>query len=112
MLYVTQILISFSQLLSWKVKETQRIVETVGPYPHQNLKLVEFVGFVGAAIDVEVVAYLLENAIALEKIVIDPRVSHVSKIHEPEWENRERVARDRAKQLESMLPVGVQLVII
>ncbi|KAL6973109.1 UDP-glycosyltransferase [Sarracenia purpurea var. burkii] len=95
-----------------KAKEMQRIVETVGPNPHQNLKLVEFVDFVGAAIDFAVVAYLLENAIALEKIIIDPRVSRGTKIYEREWESRERVARDRAKQLESMLPLGVKLVII
>jgi hypothetical protein len=36
------------------------------------LKLVELVGFVGQPIDVEYVGYLVENAVELEKIIIDP----------------------------------------
>jgi hypothetical protein len=37
------------------------------------LKLVELVGFVGQPIDVEYAGYLVENAVELEKIIIDPR---------------------------------------
>ncbi|XP_038712762.1 uncharacterized protein LOC120006699 [Tripterygium wilfordii] len=40
--------------------------------PHQCLKEVELAGFVGHAIDMEFAEYLIENAIALEKIIIDP----------------------------------------
>lgn len=40
--------------------------------PHHNLKVVEIVGYRGRINAVEHVMYLIDNAIALEKIVIDP----------------------------------------
>jgi hypothetical protein len=40
--------------------------------PNEHLKEVEIVGFVGRAIDIELIVYLLESAIKLEKIVINP----------------------------------------
>ncbi len=35
--------------------------------------MVEILGFMGCAIDIELAVFLLENAIKLKKIVIDPR---------------------------------------
>lgn len=43
--------------------------------PHRCLKDVEMFGFVGGASDLEIVMYLLQNTINLEKIVIDPHES-------------------------------------
>ena len=42
-------------------------------YPNEHLKEVEITGFVGRAIDIELTVYLLESAIKLEKLVINPR---------------------------------------
>jgi hypothetical protein len=41
--------------------------------PHHCLKLVELVGFSAQTTDVDYVRYLIESAVELEKIMIDPR---------------------------------------
>ena len=41
--------------------------------PNEHLRVVEILGFMGCAIDIELAVFLLENAIKLKKIVIDPR---------------------------------------
>ena len=40
-------------------------------YPNEHLKEVEIVGFAGRAIDIQLVVYLLESAINLEKIIVN-----------------------------------------
>ena len=42
-------------------------------FPNEHLREVEIVGFVGRAIDIELTVNLLESAIKLEKVVINPR---------------------------------------
>lgn len=44
-------------------------------YPNEHLKEVEITGFVVRAIDIELTVYLLESAIKLEMLVINPRSS-------------------------------------
>lgn len=39
---------------------------------HRYLKVVEIVGYDGRASDFEIVKFLIQNAVELEKIVIDP----------------------------------------
>ena len=43
----------------------------VKKYPNEHLKEVEIVGFAGRAIDIQLVVYLLESAINLEKIIVN-----------------------------------------
>ncbi|XP_059657281.1 F-box/LRR-repeat protein At2g42730-like isoform X3 [Cornus florida] len=81
--------------------------------PHQYLKVVEFIGFAGLAIDVELAMYLIKSAVMLEKITFDPRNPLL--IGSP-WEFMEtkekKTARKRAKYLGTKLPAGVALVIL
>ena len=82
-------------------------------YPNEHLKEVEIVGFVGRAIDIELVVYLLESAIKLEKIVINPCCPIV--VGTP-WETEEienyKDVKECAKQLKKYLPLGAEFVIL
>jgi hypothetical protein len=77
------------------------------------LKLVELVGFAGHPIDAEFVRYLVENAVELEKIIIDPRRPLM--IGRPLDSNDIEIihaARERAKMLKRELSIGDGLVIL
>ena len=73
----------------------------------------ELVGFVGQPIDVEYVGFLVENAVELEKIIIDPRDPLM--IGRPLDSNDMELiqaARERAKMLKRELSLGDRLVIL
>lgn len=79
----------------------------------ESLKVVEIVGWVGNAADTELAVYLLEKAVSLDKMIIDP--GHPSllirSVFEESSKKGEDAARERAKQLERKLPAGTKLVI-
>ncbi|XP_059657252.1 putative FBD-associated F-box protein At5g56390 [Cornus florida] len=82
--------------------------------PHQYLKVVEVIGFVGCTNDVELARYLIKSAVMLEKITFDPRNPlHMEcslwEIMETEESN---AARKCAEDFRSELPVGAALVIL
>ncbi|KAJ4713526.1 FBD-associated F-box protein [Melia azedarach] len=96
-----------------------RIEREIQQFPkcaHEHLKVVEFIGFVGHSIDLELAFYLLENSISLEKMIIDP-TSPFSRGTYWEFEDCEekeegkKAARVRARKLEEKVPQGVELVI-
>ncbi|CAK9156876.1 unnamed protein product [Ilex paraguariensis] len=63
--------------------------------------VVEFVGFAGHQTDGEFARHLLWNAVSLEKMIIDPRPRYLGR----EFETGIEVARKRAKELETELPL-------
>lgn len=70
------------------------------------------VGFVGQIIDVEFVIYLIENAIELEKVIVDPRNPlAIGKPCEDENIKEIRAAWQPAKLLKTKLSLGDKLVI-
>ncbi|XP_056158931.1 uncharacterized protein LOC130134928 [Syzygium oleosum] len=85
-------------------RELKRVV---GP-PHRYLKVVEFHNYYGRSCDLELVNYFIDNAIALEKLVVNPCeeefvTSGLKKVKEP---------RERAQQqLKGNLPSRIELVI-
>ncbi|XP_059657317.1 F-box/FBD/LRR-repeat protein At4g00160-like [Cornus florida] len=93
------------------LKKTERGMFT--SRPHQYLKVVELIGFVGRKSDYELAMYLIKSAVNLEKITFDPRDPLL--IGTP-WEFMEtkekRTARKRAKKLGTKLPAGATLVIL
>ncbi|OMO82253.1 hypothetical protein CCACVL1_12006 [Corchorus capsularis] len=80
---------------------------------HPHLKVIEFSGFVGRIVDVELLLCLLKRASSLKKLVIEP-CTHYFFEKRIECKDSEllRKARTRAKQLETRLPPGAELVIL
>ncbi|XP_065616557.1 uncharacterized protein LOC112022564 [Quercus suber] len=76
----THVLHKFSLKLScfaWSKPLKERELRKVMKCPNEHLKVVEIVGFVGRAIDIELTVYLLEIAVKLEKICINPRAPYL-----------------------------------
>ncbi|KAI3705677.1 hypothetical protein L1987_75916 [Smallanthus sonchifolius] len=83
----------------------------------KNLKLFKILGYFGRISDFELVAYVIDNAVALEKIVIDPRcLPEVVIFSEKDLLKKEEAARSSAeRRLKAILPKnppGVKLVIL
>ncbi|KAI9174340.1 hypothetical protein LWI28_015792 [Acer negundo] len=80
--------------------------------PLEHLKVVEFIGFAGRPIDLELAFYFLENAPMLEKMIVNPTSPYsVGSYFEFEDGESEQAARKRVKQLKKRVPQGVQLVV-
>ncbi|KAH9654226.1 F-box domain-containing protein [Citrus sinensis] len=69
-------------------------------HSHQCLKVLEFVGFSGDPVELELAYYMFQNATILEEMIVEPS----------EYEPEAQAARKSAKKLEKMLPPGVKLV--
>ncbi|KAK3446230.1 hypothetical protein EUGRSUZ_A01965 [Eucalyptus grandis] len=100
----------FEMILPWKMLCTQREPKRVVGPPHQHLKEVEFHNYYGQPCELELVNYLIDNAIALEKLVVNPcdeeyfsDLDELKKVMEP---------RERAlQQLNGKLSSRIELVI-
>ncbi|CAK9183665.1 unnamed protein product [Ilex paraguariensis] len=104
----------FTQVDWFKPSIDKRKVRKVARCSHQNLEEVEVFGYYGRKSELELVIYLLENAVALKKIIIDPHNPFLpdrpKKIGQIE---KEKAARVRAKrQLKGRVTVGIELVIL
>ncbi|CAL5366346.1 unnamed protein product [Camellia sinensis] len=100
--------------LIWKSPaKRRRKVGKAAQSPHQHLKLVEIIGYFGRSSDDELVMYFFENAVALQKIVIDPHTEilkqNLSVMGQSKWEENARI---RARKLESKKPRDVEFVIL
>ncbi|MBA0736828.1 hypothetical protein Gogos_010318 [Gossypium gossypioides] len=97
--------------LSWSKSYTRRRVMKVKRH-HYNLKEVEIRGFVGGMVDTEFCIYLVENAIMLEKMSIDPFTKNEKGGENCFKAERARAARVRAEDLRSKYGVEYKLVIL
>ncbi|KAL4598564.1 hypothetical protein ACB092_11G068200 [Castanea dentata] len=103
----------FTLELLWSKPLIEREFRKVKKYPNEHLKEVEIMGFVGRAIDMELTVYLLESAIKLEKIVINPRSpALVGTPWEFETTEKNEGAIECANQLKKNLPQGAELLIL
>ncbi|XP_037496440.1 F-box/LRR-repeat protein At3g59210 [Jatropha curcas] len=90
-------------------KEKPTIIKT----PHQSLKIVEIMGFVGYTIDFQFLYYIFETAIVLEKLIIDRRKPYsLGTPWEFEEDKEKQDALQRALQLKRIIPASVEVVII
>ncbi|XP_058226332.1 F-box/LRR-repeat protein At2g42730-like [Rhododendron vialii] len=99
----------FALQLLWGVEPVERGLRILkaSKHPHLCLKVVEFVGFVGCSVDIEFARYLINNAVTLKRISIDPRRPYRIGFITTKEKN---AVRERVRQLESELPLGVELV--
>ncbi|XP_056158416.1 uncharacterized protein LOC115662048 [Syzygium oleosum] len=91
----------FEMTYPWEMLCTQRELERVVGSPHWYLKEVEFNNYHGQLCDLELVYYLVENAPALEKLVVNPCVEQYLK----------DVIKSALQQLKGKLPPRIELVI-
>ena len=93
--------------------ERDRVRRAAAKYRHDHLKVVELVGFIGHETDLELASHFLETAVALDRMVINPRTPFRvkypwrcpdPKVFEP--------VRMRASQLKAILPPKVDLVVL
>ncbi|KAI3817824.1 hypothetical protein L1987_11622 [Smallanthus sonchifolius] len=102
------------QLIWMSPAKRRRKIRQVAKHPHKHLQLVEIVGYYGRTSDVELAVYFIENALSLQKIIIDPRYQVLERTPiGNEQMKKEKAARSCAKkQLEPRTPQGVELVIL
>ncbi|KAL4626243.1 hypothetical protein ACB092_05G082100 [Castanea dentata] len=81
---------------------------------HKYLKVLEIYGYAGRMCEFEFVMHFIRNAVALEKILIDPRDQIVKRTPFASANLKiEQTARRLAEsQLEAMVPPSIQLVIL
>ncbi|KAL3754710.1 hypothetical protein ACJRO7_001898 [Eucalyptus globulus] len=99
----------------WKPNEKGRELERVVGPVHQYLKEVEFYNYYGRPCDYELVNYLVENAIALEKLMVNPCDLALEPYDKGYFSGRMikvKEPRERAvQQLKGKLPSKIELVI-
>ncbi|XP_071923899.1 F-box/LRR-repeat protein At3g58900-like isoform X3 [Coffea arabica] len=95
-----------------------RKLKKAASFPLQHLKVVELLGYYGRRSELELVEYFLENAIVLEKLIIDPRdpcnVTWPKTRKERKQEKKqEKLARICAKQqIEGLIPSHIEFSIL
>ena len=73
--------------------------------PHQSLKVVEIVGYVGNSSDRGFAEYILRSAVVLERIVLDGRVHDCQDKKARRW-------RQKVWKLKSMAPPSLDFIIL
>ncbi|KAL3513834.1 hypothetical protein ACH5RR_026551 [Cinchona calisaya] len=101
--------------LNWveEINRRRRKLKKAVNYPFHHLKVFELSGYYGRTCDLELIKYFVENAISLEKIIIDPRKPCGFERLLMDWEIKEhKVARAHAKErLKGLISSHVELVI-
>lgn len=86
-------------------RESERTVRST----HQYLKEVEVHGYYGGASDLELVEYFVDNAVALEKLLVNPCDETIFR----KYGKEAKKARERAKlQLVEKIPSRIHLTVL
>ncbi|XP_076903717.1 F-box/FBD/LRR-repeat protein At4g26340-like [Bidens hawaiensis] len=107
---------TFSISLLWysPMQSRRKVLRIVAPEGHKHMKLLEINGYYGRISDLELAVYVIDNAAALKKIVIDPCCQAYGEDLTPQdCVKRHPVARSSAKrQLTPLVPPGVDLTVL
>ncbi|KAI7741288.1 hypothetical protein M8C21_021616, partial [Ambrosia artemisiifolia] len=109
------ILENFSISLHWfSPMKRRRKVRRFAAHVHKHLKFLEIIGYYGRISDLELAVYVIDNAAALKKIVIDPSChAFGGRLSIQDCLKKQPAARSSAKcQLTPLLPPGVDLAIL
>ncbi|KAI3783516.1 hypothetical protein L1987_42600 [Smallanthus sonchifolius] len=107
---------TFSISLHWyaPMKRRRKVRHVAAPHLHEHLKVLEIIGYYGRISDLELAVYVIDNAVALQKIVIDP-ICHAcdGDVTAQDFFKGVKAARSSARrQLTPTLPPGVHLAIL
>ncbi|XP_076951783.1 F-box/LRR-repeat protein At3g26922-like [Bidens hawaiensis] len=94
---------------------SRKAMRVVTDHPFEKLKLFKFLGYCSRVSDFELAAYVIDNVVALKKIVIDSRVPGVNLTAQKDLLKMKKVARSSAaRQLKRIVqkPSGIKLVIL
>ncbi|CAA0808778.1 Unknown protein [Striga hermonthica] len=92
---------------SWHEVYRDRVEEMEAEPEHEHLKVIEFVGFQGGVVEVELLLCLMGRAVSLKSLIIHPSFEHLFHV-----KMRCEKATAVAKKLKTRLPPGAELVII
>lgn len=112
--YYFVIYFSYWQLKWAKPTRSKRKCRKAERCPLHHLKVLRLSGYYGRTSEVELVRYFLENAIALQKIIVDPRPQHVYYVSfSLDKSEEEQMARQFAKlQLEGEVPSHIEFLVL
>ncbi|KAI3454249.1 hypothetical protein Pfo_010912 [Paulownia fortunei] len=113
--YSTHELVCASQFLgqlTWSEPVIQRTIRAAKGHRHHCLEVLQIVGFSGAAIDVELAQYVLENAVSLKKMVIDLHRPLAGQEAYAMGVTQMAMAREGVRLLKAKLPAGVELIML
>ncbi|OMO72625.1 hypothetical protein CCACVL1_17700 [Corchorus capsularis] len=105
--------------LRWpnRIRLTKKVGETNG-CSHQHLKVVELAGYYGRVSDAEFAMYFIQNAVALERMIIIPKSTYqalpeidTEVVDKKEIKREEKARRLAKQQLEGNVPPTIDLVI-
>ncbi|KAL7095319.1 hypothetical protein ACP275_10G016500 [Erythranthe tilingii] len=77
-------------------------------FPHNHLKVFKFCGYYGRTNEVELVRYIVDNFVVLEKLIIDPSGSSF----EDELSMERKARKNAKKQLAGQLPNHIELIVL
>ncbi|OMO82252.1 hypothetical protein CCACVL1_12005 [Corchorus capsularis] len=96
-----------------KFRKFRKVEEQEPEKAHGHLKLIEFIGFVGLAVDMELILCLLKSVVSLKRLTIVPCSEYYFGAVIPTKDAELlSAARRRAKKLETRLPPSAELVIL
>ncbi|KAL3514045.1 hypothetical protein ACH5RR_026762 [Cinchona calisaya] len=102
----------FALELYWlKPLNTNGDVEKATKCSLKHLKVIELSGYYGCSSEVEIIMFFLENAIALEKIIVDP-LKPQNQLNLVDEELAARVQVEVEQQLKDLVPAHIELVIL
>ncbi|KAJ8439355.1 hypothetical protein Cgig2_022492 [Carnegiea gigantea] len=96
-----------TQFVNRRLEATVNRADAVSSKPHHHLNTFEMVGFLGCEADTELVLYMAQFALLLEKVILHPLLEE-----DNFGRTKEASTREQAKLLRNQLPARIRLEIL